>query len=77
VHTQGGEKWTGNGKRRKHGKGKEETTEDGKGTRKGNGKGNGKGKGIVKYPPRGGDISRAVALQLPKEMSEAHLDTEG
>jgi len=44
---------------------------------KGKGKGNGKGKGIVKQTPGGGDISCAVALQLPKEMSEADLDTEG
>jgi len=64
---QGSEKGTGKGKGTKHGKGKG----------KGKGKGNGKGKGIVKQTPAGGDISRAVALQLQKEMSEADLDTEG
>jgi len=47
------------------GKGKE--TEEGKGKEKGNGK----GKGIVKYTPGGDDISRAVAVQLQKEMYEA------
>jgi len=75
--TQGGEKGTGKGKGTQHGKGKGKATEDGKGKGKGKGKGNGKGKGIVKQTPEGGDISRAVALQLQKEMSEADLDTEG
>jgi len=63
---QGGEKGTGEGK----------GTKDGKWKGKGKQKGNGKGKGIVKQTPRGDDISRAVALQLQKEMSEADLDTE-
>jgi len=74
---QGGEEGTGNGKGTKHGKGKGKATEDGKGTGKGKGMGNGKGKGIVKQTPGGGDISRAVALQLQKEMPEADLDMEG
>jgi len=50
---------------------------NGKGKGKGKGKGNGKGRGIVKQTPGGDDISRAVASQLQKEMSEADLDTEG
>jgi len=74
---QGGEEGTGNGKGTKDGKGKGKATEDGKGTGKGKGMGNGKGKGIVKQTPGGGDISRAVALQLQKEMPEADLDMEG
>jgi len=65
--TQGGEKGTGKGK----------GTKDGKGKGKGKGKGNGKGNGIVKQTPGGDDISRAVALQLQKEMYEADLDMEG
>jgi hypothetical protein len=65
--TQGAEKGTGKGK----------GTMDGKGKGKGKGKGNGKGKGIVKRTPGGDDISRAVALQLQKQMSEADLDKEG
>ena len=67
-HTQGGEKGTG----------KENGTKVGNGKGKGKGKGNGKrkGKGIVKQTPVGDDISRAVALQLQKEMSEADLETE-
>jgi len=65
--TQGGEKGTGKGK----------GTKDGKGKRKGKGKGNVKGKCIVKQTPGGDDISRAVALQLQKEMHEADSDTEG
>jgi hypothetical protein len=64
---QGGQKKTGKGK----------GTKDGKGKGKGKGKGNGKGKGIVYHTPGGDDITRAVALQLLKEMSEADLDTEG
>jgi len=78
-HTQGGEKGTGKEKGTKVGKGKGKATEDRKGKGKGKGKGNGKGKGkgIVKQTPVGDDISRAVALQLQKEMSEADLDTEG
>jgi len=62
----GGEKGTGEGK----------GTKDGQGKGKGKQKGNGKGKGIVKQTPGGDDISRAVALQLQKEMSDADLDTE-
>jgi len=65
--TQGSEKGTGEGK----------ATIDGKGKGKGKGKGNGKGKGIFEQTPGEDDISRAVGLQLQKEMSEAHLDTEG
>jgi len=42
-------------------------SEDGKGK----GKRNGKEKGIVNQTPRGDDISRAIALQLQKEMYEA------
>jgi len=66
--TQGGEKWTGKGNGTKDGKGKRK----GKATEevKGKGKGNGKGKGIVKQTPGGDDISRAVAVQLQKEMNE-------
>jgi len=75
--TQSGEKETGKGKGTKDGKGKGKATQDGKGKRKGKGKGNSKGKGIVKHTPEGDDISRAVALQLQKEMSAADLDTEG
>jgi len=73
--TQGGEKGTGKGKGTKdgQGKGKGKATEEGKGK----GKGNGKGKGIVKQTPGGDDISRAVAVQLQKEMYEADSDTEG
>jgi len=63
---QGGEKGTGEGKGTKNGKGK----------RKGKEKGNGKGKDIVNQTPGGDVISRAFALQLQKEMSEADLDTE-
>ena len=44
---------------------------------KGKGNGNGKGRGIVKQTPGGDDISRAVAVQLQKEMYEADSDTEG
>jgi len=73
--TQGGEKRTGNGKGTTAGKGKRKTTVDGKGKGKGMGKGNSKVKGIVKYTPGGDDFSRADALQLQKELSEADLDT--
>jgi len=71
--TQGSEKETGKGKGTKDGKvkGKGKATEEGKG------KGYGKGKGIVERTPGGDDISRAVALQLQKEMYEADSDTEG
>jgi hypothetical protein len=47
------------------------------GKEKGKGKGNRIRKGVVKQTPRGDDISRAVAFQLPKEMYDADLDTEG
>jgi hypothetical protein len=43
----------------------------------GKGKGTGKGKGIVKRTPGADDISRAVALQLQEQMSEADLGKEG
>jgi len=76
-NTQGGEKGTGKGKGTKDGKGKAKATEDVKGKGKGKRKGNGKGKGIVKQTPGGDEISRAVASQLQKEMSEADLDMEG
>jgi len=73
--TQGGEKETGNGKGTKDGKGKwkGKAMEEGKG--KGNG--NGKGKGIVKQTLGGDDISRAVVVQLQKEMYKADWDTDG
>jgi hypothetical protein len=74
---EGGENGTWKGKGTKDGKGKEKVTENRKGKGKGKGKGNGKGKGIVIHTPEGDDISRAVALQLQKELSEADLDTEG
>ena len=74
---QGSEKGTGKWKGPMHGTGKGKATEDRKGKGKGKRKGNGKGDGIVKQTPGGGDISCAVALQLPKEMSQADLDTEG
>jgi hypothetical protein len=53
------------------GKGKGKAMEEGKGM------GNGKGRGIVKQTRGGDDISRAVALQLQKEMYGADWDTEG
>jgi len=65
--TQGGKNGTGKGK----------GANDREGQGKGTGKENSKGKGIVKQTPGGDDISRAVALQLQKEMSEADSDTEG
>jgi len=73
--TQGGEKGPGNGKSTNDGKwkAKGKPTEEGKGK----GKGNGKGKSIVKQTPGGDDISRAVAVQLQKEMYQADSDTEG
>jgi len=40
----------------------------GKATEEGKGKGNGKGKAIVKQTLGGDDISRAVAVQLQKEL---------
>jgi hypothetical protein len=75
--TQGGEKGAGKGKGTKNGKGTRQAHPDGKVKGKGKGKGKCKGKGIVKRTPGGDDISRTVALQLQKEMSEAALDTEG
>jgi hypothetical protein len=75
--TQGGEKVTGKGKGTQDGKGKGKATEDRKGKGKGMGKGKGKGKDIVKYTPEGDDISRAVVVQLQKEMYKADSDTEG
>jgi hypothetical protein len=45
--------------------------------RKGEGKGNSKGKDIVKQTPEGDDSSRAVAVQLQKEMYEPDSDTVG
>jgi len=75
--THGSDRGTGKGKGTKDGKGKGKATEDGKVKGKGKGMGNSKGKGIVKHTPGGDDISRAGALQLQKEMSEADLDTEG
>jgi len=75
--TQGGESGTGKGKGTNKGKGKGKATEDGKGKRKWKMNENGKWKDIVKQTPGGDDISRAVALLLPKEMSEADSDTEG
>jgi len=75
--TQGGEKETGEGKGTMDGKGKGKATENGKGKGKRKGQGNSKGKGIVKQTPGGDDISRAVALQLQKEVWEADLNTEG
>ena len=69
--TQGGEIGTGKGKGTKDGKGKEKgkvkVIEEGMGM----GKGNGEGNSIVKPTPGGDDNSRAVALQLQKEMYEA------
>jgi len=44
---------------------------------KGKGKGNGKGKDIVTQTTGGDDISRAIALQMQKEMYEADKDMEG
>jgi len=72
---QGGEKGTGKGKGTKDWKGKGKGKPNEKG--KGKGKGNGEGKGIVKQTPGGDDISRAIAVQLQKEMNEADSDTEG
>jgi hypothetical protein len=60
-----------------NGTGKGKGIKDGKGKGNGQGIGNGTGKGIGKRTPGGDDISRAVALQLQKQMSEADLDKEG
>jgi len=59
------------------GKGKVKSTEDGKRKGKGKGRGHSKQKGIAKQMPDGDDITRAVALQLQKGMSEEDLDREG
>jgi len=77
--TQGGENGTGNGNGTKDGKGKRKgkATEEGKGKGKGKGKGNVKGISFFKQTPGGDDISRAVAVQLQKEMYEAYSDIEG
>jgi len=75
--TQGGEKGTVKGKRAKDGKGKGKASEVGERKGKGKGKGHSKGKGIVEQIPGGDDISRAIALWLQKEMSEADYDMEG
>jgi len=79
--TQGSEKGSGKvkgtkdmkGKGKGKGKGKRKPMEEGKGK----GKGNGKGKGIVKQTTWGDNISRAIALQLQKEMYEADSDMGG
>ena len=75
--TQGSEKGTGNEKGTKNATGKRKGKGKGKGKGNGKGKRNGKGTGIVEQSPEGDDISRAIALQLKKEMYEADLDTEG
>jgi hypothetical protein len=73
--TKSGEKGTrkGNGTKDGKGKGKGKATKE----EKGKGKVNGKGKGIVTQTPGGDDISRAIVVQLHKEMYEADSDTEG
>jgi len=50
-------------------------TEDGKGKGKGMRMGNGRGKGIVKLTSGEVDSSRAVPLQLQKEICEEYSDT--
>jgi hypothetical protein len=75
--TLGGAKGIRKWKRTMNGKGKGKATEDGKGQGKGKGKGNGKRKGIVIHTPGGDNISRAIVLQLQKEMSERDVNTEG
>jgi len=50
---------------------------EGNGGWDGEGDGNSKGTGIVKQTPGGDDISRAIALQLEKEMYYADSDTDG
>jgi len=62
-------KWKGKGKVKDKGKAPEEA--------KWKGKGYGEGKDIVKQTPGGDDISRAIALQMQKEMYEADSDMEG
>jgi hypothetical protein len=73
--TKSGEKGTrkGNGTKDGKGKGKGKATKE----EKGKGKVNGKGKGIVTQTSGGDDISRAIVVQLHKEMYEADSDTEG
>jgi hypothetical protein len=73
--TQGDEKGTGKGTVTNDGMGKckAKAMEEGKGK----GKGSRKGKGIVKQTPGGDDISRAVAVQLQKELYMADTDREG
>jgi hypothetical protein len=66
-------KWKGKGQGK--GKGKAMKEEKGKAMEEEKGNGNSKGKGIVKQTPGGDNISRAVALQLQKEMHEADSDT--
>ena len=83
----GGGNGTAKGTGSQDGKGTGKATVDGKGNGKwkgktmeagkGKGKGNTKGKCIVERTPEGDDISRAIALQLRKEMYEADVDTEG
>jgi hypothetical protein len=76
-HTQGSGKGTGIGKCTKDGQGKGigKATDEGKG--KGKQKRNGKRKGINKQTPGGDDISRAVDVQLQKEIYEPDSDAEG
>jgi len=61
------------------GKGRKDGIENGMGkeTEEGKGKGNGTVNGIVKLTTGGDDISRAIALQLKKEIYEADTDKEG
>jgi len=74
---QGGEQPTGKGKGTQDGNQNGKATENGKRKEKGMSTGTGQWKGIDKQTPGGVDISRAVALQLRTEMSEADLDSEG
>jgi predicted transposase YdaD len=69
-----GEKRTTKSQGIKNGMWERTVTEDEKGKGKEQGKANGKEKGIVKPAPVGDEISRAIALQMQKEMSEADLD---
>jgi len=78
---------TRKGKKTQDGKGNGKATGDGKvkGKRngkvteegKGKGTGNGKGNGSLEQTPGGDDISRAVGLQLLKNIYEADSDREG
>jgi len=74
--TQGGEKRTGKEKGTKNGEWNGMEKGKGKAMEEGKGKGNGKGKDIVKQTLGGDYISRAVALQLQKDMYEADSHTE-